>query len=331
MKLSAGHPYVMVIGLLLILVLFGTGGYMVIEGWGLLDALYMTTITLTTIGYGEVKSLSPAGRIFTIGLIVIGVIIASYTITTTVELLTSEEFLGKLRRRRRRRTLKKISNHCIICGFGRMGRSLAKELQSRGSAVVVIDPSDDAVAQCQQLGLPVVQGNATDETILREAGLERAESLVTTTPTDAENVFVILTARSINPQLQIIARCNAETSVSKLEKAGANTVISPYAIAGRRIAHILTHPNVTNFLDGVLEFGDHQMRLEEYVVSEKSPLAGLTLKEAKLRAVVLAVDHPGQAVFTHPDADTKLLPGTGLIVMGTDQELNKLERMVKGL
>jgi voltage-gated potassium channel len=326
----SSHPFLRIIGLLLILVVFGTGGYMIIEGWSLLDALYMTTITMTTIGYGEVSSLSSAGRIFTIGLIVIGVITASYALTATIERLTSREFLRQIRNRRRQRVLDKISNHCIICGFGRMGRSLARELQVRGTAIIVIDPDAEAIEECRQLDIPAVLGDASAEDKLHQAGLERANSLVTTTASDAKNVFIVLTARSIRPDLEIIARCNSESSVPTLEKAGVNAVISPYTIAGQRIARMLTHPNVTNFLDGVLEFGDHQMRLEEFVIDPNSHLAGKTLREAKLNAVVLAVDHPGEAVFTHPSADTKLSPGVAFIAMGIDHELNKLAQQIKG-
>lgn len=329
-RLILGHPYLVVMGLLVALIALGTLGYMAIEGWAMLDSLYMTIITMTTIGYSETRPLSPQGRVFTIGLIVIGVIIASYAITTTIELLTSQELLRQLRNRRRRRALEKINNHCIICGFGRMGRSLAMELRARRATIIAVDPQDEAAEICQQMGIPFVQGNASNEDVLYQAGIERARSLVTATPSDAENVFIILTARSINPKLKIISRCDSDTSVPKLEKAGADSVISPYTITGRRIAHMITHPGVTNFLDGVLEFGDQHMRLEEFVIGQNSPLAGLTLKEAKLKAVVLAVDHPEQRVFTHPQAETKLLPGTAIIVMGLDHELNKLEQLVKG-
>jgi voltage-gated potassium channel len=303
---------------------------MLIEGWGPLDSFFMTVITMTTIGYGEVNPLSETGRIFTIGLIVIGVITASFAVTTIIEVFTSKEFLMRIRNRRRRKALEQISNHCVICGFGRMGRSLASELQARGSAVVAIDPQDDAIERCQQLGVPAIQGNAANEGVLHQAGIERANSLVASTGSDAENVFIVLTAKSIRPDLQIISRCHVEDSIPKLAKAGADTVISPYTIAGRRIAHILTHPTVTSFLDGILDFGDHQMRLEEFIIGQNSSLAGLTLREAKLKVTVLAVNHPDQVVFAHPNADTKLLPGAEIIVMGLDQELNKLEQMVKG-
>jgi voltage-gated potassium channel len=324
------RPLLVLFSLMLILVAFGTGGYMLIEGWGVLDALYMTTITITTIGYGEVNVLSPQGRAFTIVLIVVGVVMASYTVTSIISLFTSEQFLGEVRNRRRRRMLKEISNHCIICGFGRMGSSLAMELRARGTAVVAVDPEAGAVEQCRKLGLPALQGSASDDRILREAGIDRAGSLVVATRSDAENVFIILTARSLNPGLTIIARGNDEASIPKMQKAGADTVISPYELTGRRVAHLLTHPGVTSFLDGVLDFGDHQMRLEEFVVDAASSLANLSLREARLNVVVLAVNHPAGRVFTHPSADTRLLPGTSIIVMGLDGELSKLGLLLRG-
>ncbi len=319
-----------VIYLLLALLAFGVGGYMLIEGWSFLEALYMTVITVTTIGYGETHPLSPAGRMFTIVLILGGVITATYTATTLVERFTSTEFHNFIRQRRRQRELNQISQHCIICGFGRMGRSLAKELKLRREPFIVIDQDPAAIERSHDLGLPGLLGNAADERILREAGIERAVSLVAAANSDAENVFIILTAKSMRPDLHLIARCNSEASVPKLEMAGADTVILPYAIAGRRIAQMLTHPNVTSFLDGVLEFGGEQMRLEEFIIAPGSPLAGLTLREAQLDATVLAVSHPEQTLLAHPNADTKLLPGAAIIVMGVDPQLDKLARLVKG-
>lgn len=319
-----------VIYLLLALLTFGVSGYMLIEGWSFLEALYMTVITVTTIGYGETHPLSPPGRIFTIALILCGVVTATYTATTLVERFTSAEFHNYIRQRRRQRELNQISQHCIICGFGRMGRSLAKELKLRREPFIVIDQDPAAIERSRDLGLPGILGNAADERILREAGIERASSLVAAANSDAENVFIILTARNMKPDLHLMARCNSEASVPKLEMAGANTVILPYAIAGRRIAQMLTHPNVTSFLDGVLEFGGEQMRLEEFIIAPGSPLAGLTLREAQLDATVLAVSHPEQTLLAHPNAETKLLPGAAIIVMGVDPQLEKLARLVKG-
>lgn len=318
------HPFLTVIGLMSTLIIFGVGGYMVIEGWSFSDALYMTVITLSTIGYGEINPLSQQGRIFTIILITVGVIVATYAVTATIELFTSQEFLYAIRERRRRRVLSDIYNHTIICGFGRLGRSLAKEMTMHNAPVIIIDVDPEVGAKSQQLGYPSVIGSGSDENILAEARIEQARALVAAANSDAENVFITLTARSINPKLQIITRSNRDSSIAKLEKAGADLVISPFNITGQRIANMIIRPNVVDFLDGVLEFGDHRMRIEELIINEDSPIAGKTLKEAKLKVAVLALDHPGEMVFTHPTADTVLLPGTAIIVMGVDEELRKV-------
>ncbi|RME75416.1 MAG: potassium channel protein [Chloroflexi bacterium] len=317
-------------GLSALVIILGTAGYMVIEGWTLVDSLYMTIITMTTIGYGEVKPLSPLGRFYTIGLIIIGVATASYALTATVNLLTSPNFVRQIRAYRSRKRLNKISQHTIICGFGRMGRNLARELLARNQPIIVIDLDEAAIERCQTLGVPAVHGNAADEEVLYAAGINRASSLVAAANSDAENVFIVLTARGLNPNLRIITRCNSEASISKLEKAGADTVISPYITASRRIAQMLLRPNVVNFLDGILEFGDHKIRLEEFIIDKDSPLAGLTLKEARLKVAVLAVTHPDHAELSHPNAETRLLPGAGIVVMGVEEELQQLAELVKG-
>ena len=303
---------------------------MIIEGWPFLDALFMTAITMSTIGYGETRPLSAEGRIFTIGLIILGVVTASYTLTYVVQLFTSQEFIKQLRDQRRRRELDKICNHCLICGFGRLGRSLARELKRHNFPMIVIDLEEAAIEECRQMGILALQGNAADEGVLYEAGINRADSLVAAANTDAENVFIVLTARGLKTNLQIVTRCNSEASIAKLEKAGANTVISPYITAGRRIAQMLVHPNVISFLDGILEFGDHQMRLEEFIIGKNSPLAGLSLQEARLKVAVLAVTHPDQTLLNHPNAETKLLPGAAIIAMGIEPELKTLAELVKG-
>jgi len=207
---------------------------------------------------------------------------------------------------------------------------VARELHARNLPMIVIDVDEKVAEDCQERQVPAILGNAADEDVLQKAGIERARALVAAAPSDAENVFIVLTARGINPHLKIITRCNSDGSTKKLEKAGADTVISPYMTAGRRIAQMLIHPNVVSFLDGVLEFGDHQMRLEEFIIDESSPLAGLTLQEARLKVAVLAVTHPDKSRLDHPNAHTKLIPGAAIIVMGVDDELNKLMAVVAG-
>lgn len=325
---AAGQPFLVGLSLLAGFVVLGVAGYMMIEGWSVQDALFMTVITITTIGYGEVFPLSPAGRMFTIVLIAVGVLSATYAISSTIELFTSQELVQQIRDRRKKKTLEQLNNHTIICGYGRLGRSLARELRAQQAQVLIIDPDPDATHQCEEHGVPALVGNGADDQTLQEAGIKRARALVAAANSDAENVFIVLSARSINPDLQIIARANRESSIPKLEKAGADIVMSPYTITGRRIANMVVRPNVVDFLDGVLEFGDHKMRLEEFIIGRGSSLAGLTLREARLKVAVLAVDDPDDPSFIHPNADTKLLPGTSIIVMGIEEELTKVAQMV---
>jgi voltage-gated potassium channel len=180
----------LVIYLLTALLVFGISGYMLIEGWTFIEALYMTVITMATIGFSEVRPLSTGGRIFTLTLIVFGVITATYSVSKVIELFTSAELQEQLRDRRRRKALAQITQHCLICGFGRMGRSLANEMKARSAPFIVIDQSSEVIAKCHHLSLPAVLGNAADERILREAGIERARSLVAAANSDAENVFI---------------------------------------------------------------------------------------------------------------------------------------------
>ncbi len=305
----------------------GTVGYRLIEGWPWFDALYMVIITMTTIGYGEVRDLSTEGRIFTVGLIIVGVITGTYAISTTIDTLTSDEFHRERRTLKKKRMLKQITNHTIICGYGRLGRTLVNELRERQGAVIVIDPLPEKIHMCDAAGIPAVLGNGADESVLHEAGIDRANALVATANSDAENVFIVLSARGLNPNLEIIARYNSEESVQKLKRAGAHSVISPHAIAGRRISHMLINPRITHFLDGVLRIGKEKLRLEDFEICENSPLVGKTLREASLKVNVLAVSMPGEENIAHPTADTVLQPGVELVVIGLDDDLKELERL----
>lgn len=308
----------------------GTVGYMLIEGWPWFDALYMVVITMTTIGYGEVRDLTLEGRIFTVGLIAFGVLTGSYAISTVIETLTSDEFHQERRTLKRRRQLRRIKDHTIICGYGRLGRSLAQELQEREGAVVVIDCVDEKIQACDEHHIPAIQGNAANEEILYEAGIDRAKSLVAAASSDAENVFIVLSARDLNPKLEIIARYNSEESISKMKRAGAQSVISPHAIAGRRISHMLVNPRVTRFLDGVLQIGQQRLRLEDFEIGPNSPLIGKTLRDARLDVNILAVSPANEDAISHPTADTMLEPGVEIVVIGLDEDLKALQKLVTG-
>ncbi len=313
-----------------ILLLGGTVGYMVIEGVPMLDSLYMVVITMTTIGYGEIFKMSDVGRVFTMGLIFVGVLTGSYAMSTIIEGLTSEEFREERRTLKKHRNLRRISNHCIICGCGRLGSSLANEMRARHAPIIVIDSNPNTVSKHESLGFPIVLGNAADERILAQAGIERADSLVTVTDSDAENVFIILSARALNPKLKIISRCNSEASIPKLKAAGAHSVISPYVIAGRRIAQLLLNPRVTQFLDGMLDIGHQRVRLEEFEIGENSPLTKQSLRQAQLAIVILGVLPQTDTTLFLPNANTVLKAGDAVIVMGVEQELRRFAELVNG-
>jgi len=308
----------------------GTLGYVLIEGWSVLDSFYMVIITMSTIGYGEVRTLSTEGRLFTMVLIIIGVIVGSYAASATIETLTSDNFHRQRRNLQRRRQLRRISDHTIICGFGRLGRSLAEEMRGRDSPIIVIECNPQVVRQCEEWQIPYIEGNAAEEPVLIEAGIERAKALVAAANSDAENVFIILSAGGLNPNLEIISRYNYESSIPKLKRAGANSVISPHVLAGGRVAQMITNPRITQFLDGALQIGNQQLRLADFIIAENSSLVGKTLREARLAVNVLAVSRPNQNISSHPNADTLLLPGVEIVVMGLDAELKYLAQLVSG-
>lgn len=315
------------------LVVIGAVGFRWLEGLSPVDAVYMAIITLSTVGFGEVKPLSPAGRLFTVGLIVGGGGLAAYVITGVAELLISDHWRDFWERRRRARMLSQLSNHVIVCGYGRVGRSIVHTLQAEGVAFVVIDQDADKVAHLATAGVLVVHGNAANEARLDEAGLPRARALLVAANSDAENVFIVLTARGLRPDVFIAARANFEESESKLLRAGANRVILPYRIAGRRMVTMLMRSAVADFLDEVVHADGQELLLEQVPVLAGSPLAGHTLGEVQLRTRldvnVLACRAADGAVLTRPNGQTRLLPGMALIVLGTNAHLQELLRLAQ--
>ena len=222
-----------------------------------------------------------------------------------------------------------MKDHCIVCGFGRVGRFVAAELKRDSFPFIVIDRSEEAVDAARQLGYQAILGNAAQVDNLQRAGIDKARSLIAAVNSDAENVFIILTVREHWDDIQIVARCNFEDSEPKLRKAGADRVISPYALAGHRMVGLVSRPGVTDFLDVVLHSDSTELWLEEVDVGPQSAIAGLTLGEARLRnelgVTVLAVDLPGEKVVAHPEANTPLPVGARLIVLGTREQLRSLE------
>lgn len=310
----------------------GTLGYVLIEHYSLLDALYMTVITLSTVGYGEVHPLSPAGRAFTMGLIVAGIGTVSAVIGSALELGFGEHFREVARHRRMERLLQEIKDHTIICGYGRMGQEIAREFQARGLPFVVIDRDPALAATLDTAGMPHLIGDAAEDEVLHRAGVDRARSLVTVAPTDADNIFITLSGRSLNPGLTIVARSIRAEDEHKLRRAGADRVVSPYVIGGRRIAAAVYRPEVVDFLDLHIRAPEHDLEIDSIPIRAGAPYAGRTLRESGIRqqtgCTVLALRSATTGRFVdNPTAETTLEAGDAMIVLGTVAQLDALQHL----
>ena len=306
----------------------GTVGYLAF-GFGTLDALYQTVTTVTTVGFQEVRPLSDDERVFTIVLILIGVGTALYTLSAVIEVLVGGELGGSFEKRRIERRVASMKDHVIICGWGRVGRTISRELDEAGEEHVVVERD---ASKLVGVSGPHVAGDATDDAVLKEAGLERARALVAALDDDAGNLFVTLSARSLRADLFIVARVRTEENEEKLRRAGADRVINPQSIGGSRAAAFLLQPHVSEFLDVVMHDRDIEFRLEELSVVENSVLAGSTIRDAHIRdetgALVLALREPGGSFVTNPPAHHRIDAGQILIAIGTKDELAALEELV---
>ncbi len=307
---------------------FGTVGYHLIEGASWWDAFYMTVITLTTVGYGEVFPLSRRGEAFTVLLLFFGLgllLLVATEIGRTVVGLELRELFG---RGRRSRMIERMSGHEIVCGWGRMGKAVVAELRRGRHPLVVIERNPDKVRQLNEMGVGVVEGDATAETAQKAAGVERARGLVACLPDDAHNVYTVLTARSLNPRLFIVGRAGEEGAPDRILRAGANRVVNPYHLGGVRLAHVLLKPAVVDFLEFSLGPAGEQLRLEQIQLTPGSPLAGATLASADLRrrwgVGVVAVQR-GARLFPNPEADLRMDAGDVLVVLGQRDQLDAFE------
>ena len=304
----------------------GTVGY-VAFGFPLLDAVYQTVTTVSTVGFREVQPLSTGARIFTIVLILVGVATALYTFTLVLEAVVEGQIQELLGRKRMERQIARLSEHVIVCGFGRVGRNVAQYLSGAGLDVVVIDNDPARAAAADEAG-HVVRGDATSDEVLKEAGIDRARALVTALQTDSDNLFVTLTARSLRADLFIVARARVESSEAKLAQAGADRVVNPQGIGGARMAAFALQPHVAEFLEVVMHDGSLEFRLEEVPLPHGSPLAGRSLREAHIRdstgSLILALRNSGGEFTTNPPPETVLAAGQILIAIGTEAQLKAL-------
>lgn len=320
-------------GSLCLLLGVGTAGYMLIEGMSLIDALYMVVITISTVGFGEIDPLGPAGRLFTIGLIGAGAGLVAFTLSGAAEFILSGEWQEYLEQRRRRHMVDQLGGHTIICGYGRVGRHVADELHAQGLPFVVMDLDPARIERVRHSGYLALQGNAANEENLQAAGIARAGSLVSAANSDAENVFIVLTARSLRPDMVIVARANYDESEEKLRRAGATRVILPYRICGRRMAALIARPGVADFLDEVMHANKLELLIDQVVLDPDSPIVGQTLGAANLRSrlgiTVLAIGRPGEQVNISPGVQMVLTAGSVLIALGTRDQLQALGALAR--
>lgn len=311
----------------------GTLWYRIIEGWSWEDAAYMTVITLATVGYGETHPLGSRGRLFTIALILLGVVNIGYIVNRFTEALIEGYFHEGIRLQQQRRLMESLSEHYIICGFSRTGRQIAKEFQAEDVLFVVIDSEMESVQRAQMEGYTAYQGDATlDETLLK-VGIERATCIVAALPSDAENLYIVLSAKTLNSGIRAIARASTEEALQKLQRGGADEVISPYITGGKRMAAAALRPQVLDFVDGILTGTDRQLYMEEFLLDPAfCPFVGQSLQKARLRsqsgALVLAIRRLDGTLIGGPTGDTVLMPGDRLIGMGTAEQLRSLNQIL---
>jgi len=319
-------------GLIALVISFGTAGYMALERWDLLDSLYMTIITLTTVGFKEVHDLSFQGKIFTIILIIGGVGTVLYALSTGAKFVLEGELQEIFGRKRLEKKLKDLKDHYIVCGFGRMGKIIARELKHEELDFVVIEKNGGILDD--KGDILIIQGDATKDEILKKTGIEKAKCLISVLPTDAENLYVVLSARGLNPGLLIVARAGEEGSEKKLLRAGADRVVSPYHIGGLRMAHSVLKPAVVDFIEFATKSGNIDLQIEEITIQEGSGLVGNTLDQCgigrDLGIIVVAIKQQSGEMKFNPTYLSIIAAGDTLIAVGEETKLKTLEEMAMG-
>ena len=315
--------------LLVIIIVAGVIGYVIIEEWSFVDALYMTIITITTVGYAEVHPLTTGGRIFSIFLIVGGVSGALYALSGIAGYIIEGHLGTTLGRRRMEKTITKLKGHFILCGYGRVGQEIARIFTEEGVSFVVIDKNQESIASIEKNGGLYVFGDATSDEILKEAGIEQARGLVVALGSDADSVYITLSARGLRPDLFIEARASSSMAGAKLKKAGANRIIAPYNLGARRMAELALRPAVVDFIDTVIRSRGRDLQMENITVSHDSSLAGLTVGETRHRtkAAILTISRKGGKLLVNPSIEETIEAGDRLITLGTKKQLAALEEI----
>ncbi len=310
----------------------GTVGYALIEGWSVADAIYMTVITISTVGYGEVHPLSMAGRVFSIVLIIGGVSGALFVFSALVEYAIEGRFGITRRRRQMKAKISKLKDHYILCGYGRVGEEIARIFNEEGAPFVIIDSRPDNITLAEEQGHLCLLGDATSDKVLQEAGIERARALVAAVGSDADNTYIVLSARGLRPDLFIEARATDKEAEVKLRRAGANRVIAPNSIGARRMALLAIRPTIADFIDTVTFRRGKELQMENIIVPDSSPLVGQTVEaiRQKSRANILAINRKTGKLLTNPAGEESIELGDRLVIMGTPEQLTALESLCEG-
>jgi len=320
-------PIIVIIGV----ISFGTIGYTLVEGWSIFDSLYMTIITLTTVGYEEVHSLSKAGRFFTTVLILSGVGAMLYALGVGARVVIEGEIREILGRRKLSKKIENLKNHYIICGYGRMGKIICKEMIQNGAPFIIVEKDTEILTTIEKDELSM-QGDSTQDSVLKDAGIEKARGLISVLSTDADNLYVVLSARGLNPQLRIVARASEEGAKKKLLRAGADKVISPYHLGGLRIAHTILKPAVVDFIEFATRSGNLELQMEEIKVKGESHIVDRSLDECGIRKemgiIIVAIKRETGEMEFNPSSTSVIKPGDTLVAMGETKQLEALEDLV---
>ena len=310
----------------------GTIGYMLIEGWSPIDAIYMTMITISTVGYGEVHPLTSAGRIFSIFLIVGGVSGALFVFSAIIQYIVEGRLGIIFGRRQMKAKIAKLKEHFILCGYGRVGEEIARTFSEEGVPFVIIDSRQENIAKAEEQGYLCLLGDATSDKLLMEAGIEQAKGLVAAVGSDVDNTYITLSARGLHPDLFIEARASSKQAETKLKRAGANRVVSPNSIGARRMAMLALRPAVVDFIDTVTYRRGRELQMENINVGGKSPLVGLTVEAIRHRtkATILAISKKGGKLLANPPGERVVEAGDRLIIIGTKEQLTALECLCEG-
>ncbi len=327
------RKFILFIAPLLLILFLGPIGYMLLENTSFVDGLYLTVITITTVGYGDIVPIHPEGRLFTVVLVCCGVGYVMYVFSQITEAMVEGGLHKIVERRKMHKKITQLKDHYIVCGFGRIGMEICSILQENNRPFVVIERDDDAVKEIDRLGYVELMGEASDDDILLEAGIKRASGLIAVVSSDPDNLYITLTARGLNPDLFILTRSSGARGVArKLKRAGASRVISPYSIGARKMAQLIVRPTVMDFIDLAMHAGELGLRMEELVVSDKASFAGKTLMKSGLRqkfdVIVIAIKRKDESMIFNPRKDEQILAGDILIVLGDCNHVAALEKVI---